>query len=122
MNSELDPLDFENEIDFPNLEAIYNEHVRHTHRRALEKVFYAGVHYILGMAADKAESGDSKTQQKLDDLQIQYAALQQKYDALNAKFNINQPQSDATEAELMPGKLATQAMDMGNVFRSGRTV
>jgi len=54
---------------------------------------------------------------KLEELRIQYAQLQQKYDALNAKFNLNQPKADAEQAAAMQSILTSQAMGMGAVFR-----
>ena len=56
-------------------------------------------------------------QEKLERLHEQYGILQKKYDALNAKFNLNQPKVDAAQADAMQGILTSQAMGMGAVFR-----
>lgn len=97
-----------------DLEAIYNRHVGHTHQRALKKVFHAGIQHILAMGRFEIENG-----KELDELRIQYVNLQKKYDALNAKFNINQPTVDPAHADEMQAKAISQAMGMGNVFQCG---
>lgn len=109
---EVDP-NFADEEICINLDQIYNEHVRHTHQRALEEVFLAGIQYAI----DRQQ--ESPARQELEELRERHDALQIKYDALNARFNINQSADSSPE---MQEKLMTQAMDMGNVFRCGTIV
>jgi len=98
-----------------DLEAIYKQHVTHTHQRALEAVFLAGFHFI----PKPNETWCGTEQEELETLREAYAVLQQKYDALNSKFNINQPTVQPEQAEEQRAKLINQALGMGTVFQIG---
>jgi len=102
------------EIDL-NLDAIYKKHVTHTHQRALEAVFLTGFHFI----PKPNETWCGAEQEELKTLREAYTVLQQKYDALNSKFNINQPTVEPEQADAERAKLITQAMGMGTVFQTG---
>ena len=111
---EFDP-DFEAEAYGIGLEAIYNQHVGHTHHHALVKVFEAGMVHILLMKRFNIQ----ESQSRYEELRAQFAALQQKYEALNAKFNVNQPGPDPATADETRRELVSQAIGMGKVFQCG---
>jgi len=105
---ELDSYFADKEINL-DLDAIYKKHVTYTHQRALEAIFLAGFHFI----PKPLETSIGNDQEKLEHLRKEFNILQQKYDALNAKFNVNQPTIDPAQVAAMQEILLTQAMGMG---------
>jgi len=90
----------------PDLDAIYKRYSGNTHQAALEAVFEAGVNMGLQSAPEI-----------IDQLKTELATLREKYDALNQKFNINQPTIDEASLAEMNAKISAQMMDMGNAFK-----
>jgi len=88
----------------PDLDAIYKLHIGNTHQAALEAIFEAGVNSGL-------------QSEIIDQLKTELANLREKYEALNQKFNINQPTIDETSLAEMNEKISAQMMDMGNAFK-----
>ncbi len=82
-------------LDSFNLDDVYRVNSRHTHEHALQVIFLMGYEYAK-----------TETEQ-----------LQQKYDALNAKFNINQPNEEPSIE--MKRELVNQAVGMGKCFVVG---
>ena len=50
------------------------------------------------------------------ELARELATLREKYEALNQKFNVNQPKIDEAEATEMNKKIGAQMMGMGAAF------
>lgn len=118
------PENFEDwDIDF-KLDRLYNQHVTHTHQKAIEEIFLAGISYAVNYAANGTGNKELREDylkmcQQHEELCKQHDALKLKYDALNAKFNLNQPTVAPEEAEAERAKLIRQAMGMGTVFQVG---
>ena len=114
---ELYPENFEDyEINF-ELDRIYKQHVPHTHEKALEEIFLYGISYAVYYALKG--TGNNELRLEIEGLKKDYETLRLKYDALNSKFNINQPTVAPEQADTERAKLITQAMGMGGVFQTG---
>jgi len=84
---------------YPDLDTLYKQHSGENHLCALRAIFQAGF---------------SSAPCEFDKLQKQYNALLERYEALNAKFNVNQFHEPTDHARLIE-----QVMGMGGVFQIG---
>ncbi len=94
-----------------SLEALYKEHVAHSHLKALEMVFQAGVEHALERTVDRAIDVNIGLMSELSELKVRFAALQDQHIALQAQV-AQLPPAEGARAEDAQ-KAAEQALQMG---------
>ncbi len=97
-----------------SLEALYKEHVAHSHLKALEMVFQAGVEHALERTVDRAVDANIGLMSELSELRVRFAALQDQHTALQAQVAQTPPAASGSVEDAQ--KAADQALQMGNTM------
>ncbi len=97
-----------------NLEALYKEHVAHSHLKALEIVFQAGVEHALERANLSMHDVTSAVIEERDLLKTRFQELEDKYVALLTK--VAEQTAPSTGSAEDAQKAADQALHMGETL------
>lgn len=113
----------ENEFVNINLDALYRQHVPHSHMKALEVIFAEGVRYAdevgdhnameVEALQNRVIDIDRKYERELTELRNQLKTSLEKYEVLRLKLITPVPEFDPEVQK----KVIAQTLNMGNVLK-----
>ena len=100
-----------------DLDALYKQHIGHSHLQSLQAVFDAGFTLAVQNVVSREEDIVREYREENATLLHRFTEVYDKYCALKQQLAL---QNDTTSlpVEDMTQKVAAQVMDMGNVFRT----